>query len=88
MILWTPTYEVAPTSADHGRFFVDDLARIGLAATAGNGNSGFEHVPHEFSAYLDMVFGDPLADPPKTALYSMLTWSSGASEGTQTTYTT
>ena len=63
-VLWTPTYEVAPTSADHGRFFVDDLGRIGLMATATNGMHGFEHVPHEFSAYLDMVFGDPLADPP------------------------
>lgn len=64
LILWTPTYEVAPTSADHGRFFVDDLGRIGLRASADNGWSGFEHVPYEFSAYLDMVFGDPLATPP------------------------
>jgi ABC-type transport system substrate-binding protein len=64
-VLWTPTYDVAPTSADHGRMFVDDLAKIGLQANDGNGKRGFVHVPHEFDAYLKMVFGDAAVSPPE-----------------------
>ena len=51
MELWTPTYETAPTSAEIGARFVDDLGKVGLAAKAENGNSGFEHKPREFAAY-------------------------------------
>jgi ABC-type transport system substrate-binding protein len=64
-VLWTPTYWVELSSKDLiGQMFVDDLARIGLKQSDANGNSGFEHVPYEFSEYIRMVYGDPLADPP------------------------
>ena len=51
MELWTPTYETAPTSAELGARFVDDLGKVGLAAKAENGNSGFAHRPREFADY-------------------------------------
>jgi peptide/nickel transport system substrate-binding protein len=55
IVLWTPTYETAPTSAEHGARFVADLGEIGLAASGDNGMSGFEHVPAEFADYMDKV---------------------------------
>jgi peptide/nickel transport system substrate-binding protein len=55
IVLWTPTYETAPTSAEHGARFVADLAEIGLAASGDNGDSGFYHEPAEFADYMDKV---------------------------------
>jgi len=46
--VFTPTYEVAPTSAEHGNRFVADCNAIGIP---------LEHDPREFSPYLDLVFG-------------------------------
>jgi len=51
--MYTPTYETAPTSAEHGSRFVTDLGEIGLAASAGNGFSGLEHEPSDFNWYMD-----------------------------------
>jgi ABC-type transport system substrate-binding protein len=48
MQLWTPTYEVAPTSAQHGAWFVSDLNTYGLTS--------IEHVPREFDPYTSDVF--------------------------------
>ena len=53
--LFTPTYETAPTSAEHGARFVADLAEIGLAATTENALKGFTHEPAEFADYMDKV---------------------------------
>ena len=55
MVFWTPTYETAPTSAEHGARFVADLGEIGLAESDANGNSGFRHEPAEFADYMDKV---------------------------------
>jgi ABC-type transport system substrate-binding protein len=55
MELWTPTWETAPTSAELGARFVQDLGEVGLAARTENGNSGFAHVPREFADYKDDV---------------------------------
>lgn len=46
--LWTPTYEVAPTSAEHGARFVADCNAICIPIV---------HYPREFSPYLEDVFG-------------------------------
>jgi len=46
--LWTPTYEVAPTSAEHGARFTADANAIGVPIL---------HSPREFSPYLEDVFG-------------------------------
>jgi ABC-type transport system substrate-binding protein len=54
MELWTPTYETAPTSADHGARFVADLDEIGLAAIE-TGDSGIYHQPREFEDYMAEV---------------------------------
>ena len=51
--MYTPTYETAPTSAEHGARFVADLGEIGLAATGGNGYKGIEHEPSDFNWYMD-----------------------------------
>jgi len=45
--LWTPTYEVAPTSAEHGARFV--------TTCNDNGLTSISHVPREFSPYMDDV---------------------------------
>jgi ABC-type transport system substrate-binding protein len=51
MALWTPTYEVAPTSAEHGARFVQELNDFGLTS--------IEHVPREFDPYMsDVDYGD------------------------------
>lgn len=55
MHIYTPTYETAPTSAEHAARFVTDLGEIGLAATGDNGGSGFVHEPAEFADYMDKV---------------------------------
>ncbi len=54
--IWTPLIGVAPTSYQHGQEFVADLRNIGLAATADNGNSGFESLGRDFSEYLEDVY--------------------------------
>jgi peptide/nickel transport system substrate-binding protein len=46
--VFTPTYEVAPTSAEHGARFVADCNAVGIPLV---------HDPREFSPYLDLVFG-------------------------------
>lgn len=46
--LWSPTYEVAPTSAEHGARFVADCNAVGVPIV---------HSPREFSPYLEDVFG-------------------------------
>lgn len=51
--LFTPLYGDAPTSAEHGARFVADLGEIGLAASAANSWSGFEHWPADFDYYMD-----------------------------------
>ena len=45
--LWTPTYEVAPTSAEHGARFV--------TSCNDNGLTSIEHEPREFAPYMDDV---------------------------------
>jgi ABC-type transport system substrate-binding protein len=55
MTLWSPTYEAAPTSAEHAARFVTDLGEIGLAGTLENGFAGFVHEPAEFADYMDKV---------------------------------
>lgn len=47
IMLWTPTYEVAPTSAEHGARFIDDCHAVGL--------SSMVHDPREFNPYMDLV---------------------------------
>lgn len=47
MELWTPTYEVAPTSAEHGARFVQTCHDYGLTSIV--------HQPREFSPYMDDV---------------------------------
>jgi ABC-type transport system substrate-binding protein len=46
--VYTPTYEVAPTSAEHGARFIGECNNIGLPLI---------HEPFEFAAYLEKVFG-------------------------------
>ena len=46
--LFTPTYEVALTSAEHAARFVEDCNRIGVPLVQD---------PREFSPYLDLVYG-------------------------------
>jgi ABC-type transport system substrate-binding protein len=60
--VYTPTYEVAPTSAEHGARWIEDLGKIGLAGTADNGWHGFIHDPQEFWPYLIKVFQDATFD--------------------------
>lgn len=48
MVMWTPTYEVAPTSAEHGARFAADLHA--------NGITSITHFPREFSPYTSDVF--------------------------------
>jgi peptide/nickel transport system substrate-binding protein len=45
--LWTPTYETAPTSADHGARFVATCNTYGVTS--------IEHVPRDFAPYMDDV---------------------------------
>jgi ABC-type transport system substrate-binding protein len=45
--LWTPTYEVAPTSAEHGARFIQECNDFGLTSMV--------HEPREFSPYMDDV---------------------------------
>lgn len=47
MQVWTPTYEVAPTSAEHGARWVQTCNDYGITS--------FSHVPREFSPYMDDV---------------------------------
>lgn len=56
--MFTPTYEVAPTSAEHGARFIEGVATIGLAGTPENGDKGLIHEPAEFWPYLIKVFKD------------------------------
>jgi len=46
--VFTPTYEVAPTSAEHGARFCEDCNAIGIPLV---------HDPREFAPYLDLVYG-------------------------------
>lgn len=48
LLVFTPTYEVAPTSAEHGARFVADCNAIGIPLV---------HEPREFDPYLDKVYG-------------------------------
>jgi len=70
MTFWTPTYETAPTSAEHGARWVTDLGKIGLQGSTSNGNSGIIHTPAEFADYMDKV------DAAQFDLY-MVFWSLG-----------
>lgn len=47
MAVWTPTYEVAPTSAEHGARWVQTCNDYGITS--------FSHVPREFAPYMDDV---------------------------------
>jgi ABC-type transport system substrate-binding protein len=60
--VYTPTYEVAPTSAEHGARWIEDLAKIGLQGTTDNGFHGFIHEPQEFWPYITKVFQDATFD--------------------------
>jgi len=55
MVIWTPLAGDAPTSAQHGAEFVTDLASIGLASTAANGNHGLINLGYDFNAYLGLA---------------------------------
>ena len=46
--LFTPTYEVSPTSAEHGARFVEDCNAISIPLV---------HDPREYVSYLDLVYG-------------------------------
>jgi peptide/nickel transport system substrate-binding protein len=46
--VFTPTYEVAPTSAEHGARFCADCNAVGIPLV---------HDPREFAPYLDLVYG-------------------------------
>jgi peptide/nickel transport system substrate-binding protein len=48
MIFYTPTYEVAPTSAEHGARLSAELARCGLGCV--------QHEPADFTTYTGLVF--------------------------------
>lgn len=48
MVLWTPTYETAPTSAEHGARIVDEWHRCGL--------NNIDHSPADFNTYTTDVF--------------------------------
>jgi ABC-type transport system substrate-binding protein len=48
LLVFTPLYEVAPTSAEHGARFVADCNAIDVPLS---------HEPREFDPYLDKVFG-------------------------------
>jgi len=48
LLVFTPTYEVAPTSAEHGARFAEDCNAIGIP---------LEHDPREYASYLDLVYG-------------------------------
>jgi len=61
MELWTPTPQIAPPSYDQGVMFVYDLRQIGLAATAANGNAGFNNEGRELYEYLGDVYGTSTA---------------------------
>lgn len=65
--VFTPTYEVAPTSAEHGHRFVEDCNRIGIP---------LYHDPREFAPYLDLVFGTEAAAGGEFDLY-MVFWGLG-----------
>jgi peptide/nickel transport system substrate-binding protein len=60
--VFTPTYEVAPTSAEHGRRWIDECNNIGLPLV---------HEPTDFASYLQLVFGEADFD-----MY-MVFWSLG-----------
>lgn len=47
---FTPTYEVAPTSAEHGARWITEVNNIGLTSVT--------HEPAEFAPYLDKVFNE------------------------------
>ncbi len=47
---WTPTYEVAPTSAEHGARITDEWHRCGF--------NNIDHEPADFNSYTSSVFDD------------------------------
>lgn len=47
--VFTPTYETAPTSAEHGARFTTDCQNIGLPIV---------HEPMDFESYLELVYGE------------------------------
>ncbi len=49
-VFWTPTYEVAPTSAEHGARITDEWHRCGF--------NNIEHEPADFNTYTSRVFDD------------------------------
>ena len=49
LVAWTPTYEVAPTSAEHGARWCTECNEVGIPMI---------HTPAEFSPYLEQVFGE------------------------------
>jgi hypothetical protein len=57
IVIYTPLFGDAPTSYTHGARFVEDLAKIGLAATTGNGQKGLRNLGWNFDFYLDAVYG-------------------------------
>jgi peptide/nickel transport system substrate-binding protein len=61
--LFTPTYETAPTSAEHGARIINGLKAIGL--------NNMEHMPTEFSPYIAKVYQDAEFD------MFMIFWSLG-----------
>ncbi len=48
MTFYTPTYEVAPTSAEHGARITDEWHRVGL--------NNIDHQPADFGSYTHLVF--------------------------------
>jgi len=46
--LFTPTYEMSPTLATHGAWFVEDCNAVGIPLV---------HEPCEYTPYLDLVYG-------------------------------
>jgi ABC-type transport system substrate-binding protein len=57
IVIYTPLFGDAPTSYTHGARFVEDLAKIGLAATTANGQKGLRNLGWNFDFYLDAVYG-------------------------------
>lgn len=57
MRIFTPLM-TTPTSYMHGAQFVADLAEVGLASTAANGNHGMLHLGYDFNQYLALVYDD------------------------------
>ena len=49
-VFWTPTYEVAPTSAEHGARIADEWHRCGF--------NNIAHEPADFNTYTARVFDD------------------------------